>query len=203
MRRSPELMVATMVVGGLGLLFVILFASEGGVWAWIVLGLFILAALLLVARATMRRPRGAGPFEGGAAPAGDGLHRILLVVDARYGADDLRQLPSGRYLVVAPAVSSRVARLTGDEKAYREAEQHLQATVGALNDLGFAAEGHVASHDPLQAADEALREFPADEIVFALGRGGDSEWLELGVVDDARTRYAVPVRELGGPVAGS
>lgn len=197
MRRSPELIVATMVAGGLGLLFVILFASVRGAWAWIVLGLFLLAVLLLAARTTIWRPRGAGSFEGGAVPAGDGLHRVLLVVDARCGVDELRRLPSGRYLIVVPAVSSRVARWTGDEKAYRQAEEHLQATMGALSDLGFAAEGHVASHDPLQAADEALREFPADEIVFALDQGGESEWLELGVVDDARTRYAVPVRELG------
>ena len=66
----------------------------------------------------------------------------------------------------------------------------------ALADLGLEATGHVGSHDPLQAADEALREFPADEIVFALHGNGGTEWLEQGVLDLGRDRYAIPVRAL-------
>ena len=97
---------------------------------------------------------------------------------------------------MAPAVSSRVARWTGDEEPYADAQNHLDATVRALADLGLNARGHVGSHDPLQATDEGLREFPADEIVFVLHGGNGSEWLELGVVDVGRRRYSVPVSEL-------
>jgi hypothetical protein len=48
----------------------------------------------------------------------------------------------------------------------------------------------------VQAADDGLRAFPADEIVFALHGGDDTDWVERGVVELARARYAVPVREL-------
>ena len=98
--------------------------------------------------------------------------------------------------MVAPAVSSRVARITGDEDAYAHALEYVDATVRALTDLGCEARGHVGSHDPLQATDEGLREFPADEIVFVLRSGNKTQWLEQGVVDMARRRYAVPVSEL-------
>ena len=98
--------------------------------------------------------------------------------------------------MVAPAVSSRVARLTGDEEAYAHAQEHVDATVRALTDLGYEARGHVGSHDPLQATDEGLREFPADEIVFVLRGGDKTQWLEHGVVEIGRRRYPVPVSEL-------
>jgi hypothetical protein len=51
----------------------------------------------------------------------------------------------------------------------------------------------VGAHDPLQAADDGLREFPADAIVFATHPDGRANWLEEGVVETARRRSSVPV----------
>ena len=58
------------------------------------------------------------------------------------------------------------------------------------------ARGEVGADDPIQAADDALREFPADEIVFAVHAGAEAGWLEQGVVEAAETRYDVPVTHL-------
>jgi hypothetical protein len=131
---------------------------------------------------------------------------VLLVVDAPCGQKDLAEFAAPgsdvEFFVAAPAVSSRVARWTGDERSYVHAQEHLDATLQALSDLGFEAAGHVGSHDPLQAADDALREFPAGEVVFVLHRSHDADWLERGVVDEARGRYTVPVRALEGAAAG-
>jgi hypothetical protein len=129
---------------------------------------------------------------------------VLLVVDGACTDADLRPLAgtsSVSVFVVAPALSSRVARWTGDEQAYTHAEEHLEAALGALHDLGYEARGHVGSHDPLQAADDGLREFAADEVVFVLAGGHEAGWLEDGVVDLARDRYPVPVRRLEGATA--
>jgi hypothetical protein len=185
----PELLAIPVVLVGVAVFALLYFAADAGVWAWVVLGLVLVAALALVAVGLARRPR--ARFEGAAAPAGDGVHRVLLVVDDACSASALEALGGGgtTFFVVAPAVSSRTARWTGDEQAYGHAEEHLAGTLAALGELGFEATGHVGSHDPLQAADDGLREFPADEVVFAL-HGGD------GVVDAARSRYGVPVREL-------
>jgi hypothetical protein len=58
------------------------------------------------------------------------------------------------------------------------------------------APGQVSSHDPLQAADDGLREFPADEVVAVLHRSDETDWLEQDVVDLGRERCSVPVREI-------
>ena len=204
----PELAAIPIVIVVLVVLFVVLWAADAGGAAFFVVGAIGLVAIVVAAVVAMRRPR--GTFSSGSsggvartvAPAHDGIHRVLLVSDDAYTADELKGLAreSGakgtRVFVVAPVVSSRLARWTGDEDAYAEADEHLQTTVQALEGLGFEASGQLGAHDPLQAADEALPEFPADEIVFALRRREDTDWLEQGVVDEARTRYAVTVREL-------
>jgi cell division protein FtsW (lipid II flippase) len=188
-RNMPELLAIPLVLVGIGIFAVLFFAANAGLWAWLVLGLVLVASIVLVALGLARRPRAA--FEGAAAPAGDDVHRVLLVVDDACSASALEALGGDgtAFFVVAPAVSSRVARWTGDEQAYGRAEEHLAETLAALGELGFEATGRVGSHDPLQAADDGLREFAADEVVFALH---DAD----GVVDAARSRYAVPVREL-------
>jgi hypothetical protein len=198
-RNMPELMAIPLVLVILGVVFAVFLAAGAGAWAWIALGIVLGALVVAVAVLVVRRPRGGETFAGGAAPVQDGVHRVLLVVDDACDADALAAL--GRdggtaVFVVAPAVSSRMSRLTGDEQAYGRAEEHLDGTVRALQKLGLEAKGQVGSHDPVQAADDAMREFPADEIVFVLHRGDDTDWLERGVVDAARARYAVPVREL-------
>lgn len=65
--------------------------------------------------------------------------------------------------------------------------------MSALNAAGVNARGDVGSDDPIQAADDALREFPADEIVFATQPEQDANWRERGVVEIARSRYDLPV----------
>jgi len=202
--RTPEFFAIPVVIVLLGLVFVIMFVLDAGLVA------MALAAVAIVAVAVvaMRRPRGSvlsedsAEFKGGAEPADDGVHRVMLVVDSSCAAHDLEGLPVGRdregtaVFVVVPAVSSRLARWTGDEQAYSDANDHLDLTIQALTELGLQATGRVGAHDPLQATDEALREFPANEIAFVLHGSSEAEWLEHGVVEMARARYTVPVREL-------
>ena len=206
-RYMPEFVAVPLVVALLGLTFVILWAADAGVGAWLAVGAVLLVLMVVAAVVAMRRPRGSAAiedstaFEGGAVRVDDGVHRVLLVVDATCTTSDLEQLagehaPRTSVFVVAPAVSSRLARWTGDEQAYASADEHLEAAVDALSELGCEARGHVGAHDPLQAADDGLREFPADEILFVLAGEHGTTWLEDGVVDLARDRYALPVRRL-------
>jgi hypothetical protein len=207
-RNMPELIAIPIVVVVLGAVFVILLAADAGLGAWLVVGGIAVVAIVAVTVVAMRRPRGTFSSGGAdvvartASPAADGVHRVLLVSDDAYSTDELKGLAPDdgetetRFFVVAPVISSRLARWTGDERAYDEADEHLRSTVRALKELGFDATGHVGAHDPLQAADEALPEFPADEIVFALRGREETDWLERGVVDTARARFGVTVREL-------
>jgi hypothetical protein len=207
-RAMPEFMAIPVVIVLLGVVIVILLAADAGLATWLVVGGVAVVAIVIFAVVAMRRPRapavdqGSAGFEGGAPPAHDGVHRVLLVVDDACTTSDLQSLAGAQgesgtsVFVVAPAVSSRVARLTGDEDAYAHAQEQVDGTVRALTELGYEARGHVGSHDPLQATDEALREFPADEIVFVLHGGDEAKWLEQGIVEIGRRRYSVPVSEL-------
>jgi hypothetical protein len=99
-------------------------------------------------------------------------------------------------LVVAPALGSRLSHWTGDDQARHDAEGNLEQTVAGLTAAGVTARGEVGSDDPIQAADDALREFPADEIVLATHPEQEANWKERGVVEIARDRYGLPVADV-------
>ena len=65
---------------------------------------------------------------------------------------------------------------------------------------GISARGETGADDPLQAADDGLREFPAHEIVFVTKPGTGTDWVEKGVVETAKKRYDVPVTHVALPV---
>ncbi|MGE5273961.1 MAG: hypothetical protein ACM3QU_09430 [Verrucomicrobiota bacterium] len=201
-RRSWEFSAIPVVAVMLGALAIILWAADAGMWAWLMVGIAALGALVVAAVVYARRPhhllRAPTP-----AHVDDGVHRVLMIADDDCPPPDLGAALAGsgdaartEVFVVAPALGSRTARWTGDDRAHRDARHHLDATLAALSSLGVEAHGHIGSHDPLQAADDGLREFPADEIVFAVHPSTDANWLEQGVVDQARARYPVPVQEL-------
>ncbi len=209
-KHMPEFLALPLVAVLLGVIVLVLWAASAGVGVWLAVGALLLAALVVGAVVAARRPRARraaeAEFEGGAAAVADDVHRVLLVVDGSCTTRDLEAVPDGRdetsVFVVAPAVSSRLDRWTGDEQAYESADEHLASALQALGELGYEARGHVGPHDPLQASDDGLREFPADEIVFALSGERGAKWLEEGVVDLAAARYSLPVRRLAAGAAG-
>ena len=97
--------------------------------------------------------------------------------------------------VVAPSLRSRLAHWTGDDSERDQAEAHLAKTLDGLETAGVQARGKVGSDDPIQAADDALRVFDADEVVFVTGSGRDN-WLERDVLELARERYDVPITHI-------
>jgi len=45
----------------------------------------------------------------------------------------------------------------------------------------------------VQAIEDALRTFGAEEIIISTHPEGKSKWLERGVVTEARERFALPI----------
>jgi hypothetical protein len=63
-----------------------------------------------------------------------------------------------------------------------------------MSTAGLAARGQVGDHhDPNTAIEDALREFPADELVISTHPPERSRWLEGGVVERARTEIPLPL----------
>jgi hypothetical protein len=131
-----------------------------------------------------------------------GPHRILVVIDDRSAPAAIRdtiavraQGGASEVFVVEPVRSSRFGRLMGDETDYATATRHLDATLNELamlRDLDVR-QGKLGSHDPIQAADEGLREFAADEIVFTVAGDPDRNRPRARAVDIAPSRYEIPV----------
>ena len=127
--------------------------------------------------------------------------KILVIANETVGGAELLSLLGTKaegvheeMLLVCPALNSRVRTWTSDEDPARaEAQSRLDASLARLAAAGVSARGEIGDGDPLQALEDALREFPADEIVVSTHPPGRSHWLEQGVVEQARHRYDVPV----------
>ena len=129
------------------------------------------------------------------------VRRILVVANETVGGGELRDLlgrkaagVSEDVLLVCPALNSRLRTWTSDEDGARAAAQErLDASLAQLKGYGVDARGEVGDGDPLQAIEDALRTFGADEIVISTHPEGRSNWLERNVVGSARERFDVPI----------
>ena len=72
-------------------------------------------------------------------------------------------------------------------------ETGLANSLSRLAADGIDARGEVGDADPVQSIADALRTFGADEVIISTHPEGRSNWLERGVVDTARERFAVPI----------
>jgi hypothetical protein len=184
----------------LGYLGAIALASwAGGKWA----GLAVFVVLSLVVLAVWVRAR----REEAVVPtrleskSGEGERRILVVANETVGGrsllDEIRRHSEGvneDILVVVPALNSAIRHWTSDEDAARSAAQdRLDASLARLAQEGIVARGEVGDADPLQAMEDALRTFGADEVIISTHPEGRSHWLERGVVTGARERFALPI----------
>jgi rubrerythrin len=127
------------------------------------------------------------------------LHHILVIANESCrgsGLCDEIKYRSGRIpsevLIVAPALTkSRLHYLASDlDHETAQATDRMETLRGELEGAGVPANGRVGDANPLVAIEDALREFPTDEIVIATHPPDQSTWLERDVVHEARQRFA-------------
>jgi len=101
-------------------------------------------------------------------------------------------------LVVAPALNTQARFWLSDpDPAIERAQEVAAESEERMEEDGVDAVGQTGESDPLLAIQDALATFPADEIVLVTHPEGDQNWLEDGVVSDARERFGDrPVRHL-------
>src|SRR5215212_9206819 len=177
---------------------IVIAAVAGGKWAglsvFIVLSVAVLAWWLRARRE--ERPRQTTPR-----PHAEGERRILVVANETVGGHTLRSMIVEKsldvreeVLVVTPALNSPLKHWVSDEDGARAAAQErLDASLAKLADAGVQARGEIGDGEPLQALEDALRTFGADEIIISTHPEGRSNWLEKGVVSGARERFRVPI----------
>ncbi len=167
-------------------------------------GIAALVAFAIVLIAVRQSPR--GPL---GSPGEDGRRHVLLVAtcpveepaavgriaaaatlgDAAEDAD---------VLVLSPARIGFLDRWASDvEDARRVAQENLVATVAALAKAGIAAEARVGDEDVVQAVEDQLQSFPANEVVLISGEGEEKD---DGAAAELRSRLRAEFRHvsLGG-----
>ena len=128
--------------------------------------------------------------------------RLLVVtpVALEGGALDerLREHAGGEAetLVVVPATKlSPLQWLANEEdEARADAARAAEATGRASGDATAAVAS--GESDPVQAVEDALATFPADEIIVVTQPDADAAWLEGGSASESLRRFELPVTHL-------
>ena len=100
--------------------------------------------------------------------------------------------------VVAPASDvSPLQWLASDEdKAREKAAKVASGAAESVEPEAARTETEVGDTDPVQAIEDALRTFPADEVLVVTRPDDDASWLEEDSAQEARERFGVPVTRL-------
>jgi nucleotide-binding universal stress UspA family protein len=166
-------------------------------------GLTVFALLTLAGLTYLVRARNSEPARQAVSSRRSSAneHRILVIANETVGGgplrDEIHRRSEGydeQVLVVVPALNSLVRHWASDEDNARvQAQERLNASLARLREAGLDAKGEVGDAEPLQAMEDALRLFGPDEIIISTTPKGRSNWLERGIVEAARERFAVPV----------
>jgi hypothetical protein len=150
-----------------------------------------------------RGARGTLPHRADVLRSKDRTYRLLVVANQTVGGrallEEIRNRSKGRdseILVVVPALtSSWQEHWSSDvDGALAEAQQRLEESLFTMEQAGLRARGHVGDHhEPNASLEDALREFPADEVIISTHPPEKSKWLEHGVLERAREEVPLPV----------
>lgn len=167
---------------------------------WLGIAVFVVLSGLALWWGVLRG-RGERPLQQAPAPSPADEHRILVVANETVGGPELlseiRERSEGRrarVFVVAPALNTPLKTWTSDEDEARSvAQRRLDASLSSMRAVGLDASGEIGDGDPVQAIEDAMREFRPDELIVSTHPPGRSHWLERGVVERARERFALPL----------
>lgn len=134
----------------------------------------------------------------------DARHRVLVLANEGRGGEQIVQaLSEGSepasavsVQVVVPALAEPVQRLASDvDTEARQAEGDLRRIIDRIQSVAGRVEGHVGAEDPRLALEDALRTFPADEVIIANPPGDEIGPLEESVRQRSED-VPIPVREV-------
>jgi hypothetical protein len=165
----------------------------------------ILLAVLLIGIGigfAWRGARGSEPRSVAAPRSTDATRRILVVANQTAAGRELLEEIGSRcrgvdceVLLVTPAlVGSRAEHWASDiDEGLDLARERMGRSVTALRGVGVEVRAEVGDPDPNMAIEDALRTFPADEIVISTLPPGESRWLEHDVVERTRREVDLPM----------
>ena len=200
-RRNPArslLTILGIVIGVAAALVVALTLITRPVWGVLLAALLIGIGIGLAWRVT----RGAEPRSVESTHVADDTRRILVVANQTAAGRGLLEEIGNRcrgrrceVMLVSPAlVGSRAAHWASDvDEGLDLARERMARSVTALRGIGIEVRAEVGDPDPNMAIEDALRVFPADEIVISTLPPEQSRWLEHEVVERTRREVELPM----------
>jgi len=139
-------------------------------------------------------------------PHAGAVYRLLVVTDVDVEPAEICSSVGLRTIgrraevrVVAPVIASALHFVSTDEdREGSDAAGRLRATLAALAKAGIPAQGAIGTDDPLQAVGDALRGFPADELLLVTRLQSARSWVDRDFERRARDLFGVPVSTVFG-----
>ena len=191
LRSEADVFRLVVVIGvGVGLVVALTLITRP-VWGVLLAALLIGVGIGIAWRAT----RGSEPRSVESHPVADDTRRILVVANQTAAGRELLEEIANRcrgqdceVMLVSPAlVGSRAERWASDiDEGLDLARERMARSVTALRGVGVEVRAEVGDPDPNMAIEDALRFFPADEIIISTLPPEQSRWLEHQVVERTR-----------------
>jgi hypothetical protein len=132
------------------------------------------------------------------------MKRVLVVATAPVDQQALRARVQERtgegaeIMVVAPAsdISPLQWLATDEDEARGEAAAVASDAEQAVEPAAERVEAEVGDSDPVQAIEDALRTFPAEEIVLVTRSDDEAGWLEKDADAEVSERFGIPLTRL-------
>ncbi|HEX6021487.1 MAG TPA: hypothetical protein VFZ00_05790 [Solirubrobacter sp.] len=101
-----------------------------------------------------------------------------------------------RFFVVVPRVRPRHGNVVYDEVVRDSAQVRVDLALEFIRDLGAVGEGEVGDQDPFNAAMDAIRAQPIDEILVSTLPATSSGWLRRDLVERLQEATHLPIEHV-------
>jgi hypothetical protein len=131
------------------------------------------------------------------------MANVLVVANDTHGGRSLIEAIKARaargdasFVVIAPQNKPQSGLVIYDEAVRDAARNRVEATLGALRDLGIEARGDVMDPDPFNATLDAVREYGIDEIIVSTHPETRSGWLRRDLIERVQEATELPVQHV-------
>lgn len=107
-----------------------------------------------------------------------------------------RSEEGARFFVVVPRVRPRHGNVIYDEVVRDSAQVRVDLALEFIRDLGAVGSGEVGDEDPFNAAMDALRAQPIDEIILSTLPATSSGWLRRDLIERLEEETGLPVEHV-------
>jgi hypothetical protein len=107
-----------------------------------------------------------------------------------------RSAEGARFFVVVPQTRPRHGNVIYDEVVRDSAQVRVDLALEFIRDLGAVGEGEVGDADPFNAAMDAIRAQPIDEVIVSTLPASTSGWLRRDLLTRLEEEAGVPVEHV-------